>query len=77
MMKRNAMQPGEGFDPVTGQVVRHDKGFKRAMRGFMAKRWYVNVGNILYAMGALTLAGLGAYGSIEVSFFLDSIVMNS
>jgi hypothetical protein len=26
---------GEGFDPVTGQTVRHDAGFKRMMRGFM------------------------------------------
>jgi len=70
MIKLNALQPGEGFDPLTGQIVRHDTGMKRFVRGFMAKRWYLNIFNILYAMGALCLAGLGAYGAIEVGFLL-------
>jgi len=76
MVKRNALQDGEGFDPLTGQVVRHDSGVKRALRGFMAKRWYVNVLHILYAMGALTLAGLGAYGAIKVNFFPLSLSLS-
>jgi len=56
--------------------VRHDTGMKRFVRGFMAKRWYLNIFNILYAMGALCLAGLGAYGAIEVSFCgLDEYIL--
>lgn len=66
-IKRNAMQEGEGFDPLTGQIVTHDSGMKRFFRGFMAGRWYMNIANIVYALGALTLAALGAYGAIEVS----------
>jgi len=65
MIKRNAMQEGEGFDPHTGEVIRHDKGLKRMFRGFFAGRWYMNLFNLIYMFGALTLAGLGAYGSIE------------
>lgn len=69
MIKKNAMQDGEGFNPATGQVVKHDSGVKRFMRGFMRGRWYMNIFNILYFLGALTLAALGAYGAIEVSFY--------
>jgi hypothetical protein len=65
-IKKNALQADEGFDPSTGQVVRHDSSFKRVMRGFMAHRWYVNAWNIIYTLGALALAGLGAYSSIEI-----------
>jgi hypothetical protein len=60
------MKEGEGYDPATGQTVRHDSGMKRMIRGFMAKRMLVNVFNILYTMGALCLAALGAYASITV-----------
>ena len=55
----------EGFDPATGQIKKTDSGFKRLTRGFMAGKWYMNVGNILYFLGALALAGLGAYAAIE------------
>lgn len=65
MIKKNAMQAGEGFDPTTGQIVKHDSGMKRMMRGFFARRWYQNIFNIIYMLGALALAGLGAYGAIE------------
>jgi hypothetical protein len=66
MMKKYSMQAGEGYDPATGQVVRHDSGMKRMMRGFMKGKWYMNVFNILYTLGALCLAALGAYSAIEV-----------
>ncbi|KAJ7269016.1 putative amino acid transporter [Mycena rebaudengoi] len=65
-MKRHALQEGEGYHPTTGQTVRHDSGFKRMARGFMARRWWVNVANIIYMLGALALGGLGAYSSIIV-----------
>ena len=64
-IKQHAMQPGEGFDPATGQVTRHDSGIKRWVRGFMAKYWYVKVFNVLYFLGALVTAGLGSYSAIE------------
>ncbi|KAJ7657866.1 putative amino acid transporter [Mycena polygramma] len=65
-MKRHALQEGEGYDPATGQTILHDSGFKRMARGFMARRWWVNVANVIYMLGALALAGLGAYSSIIV-----------
>jgi len=64
MIRENAKLAGEGFDPATGQVIRHDSGMKRFVRGFLAKRWYMNVWNIIYFLGALSVAGLGAYASI-------------
>lgn len=63
-VKRFALREGEGFDPRTGKIIKHDTGIKRFMRGFMGKRWYLNVFNILYMLGALCLSALGAYGSI-------------
>ena len=58
------MRADEGFDPATGQVRRSDSGFKRFLRGFLADRWWMNVWNILYFLGALTLGALGAYAAI-------------
>jgi hypothetical protein len=63
-IKRDAVREGEGFDPATGQTFRHDKGFRRWARGFMAKRWYVKAFNVFVAMGALVTAALGMYSSI-------------
>ena len=65
MIQRNAMRPEEGFDPTTGPTARSDTGVMRIMRGFLAKRWYFNVFNILYCLGALVCAGLGLWASIE------------
>ena len=64
MINRNAAMVEPEFNPVTGQISRHDKGIKRMVRGFFAQRWYLNVWNIVYMLGALALAGLGAYGAI-------------
>lgn len=69
MIKLNAMQAGEGFDPATGRVIHHDRGIKRFMRGLfggpiiqkLLMGW-----NIIYALAALALAGLGAYASISL-----------
>lgn len=63
-MKKNAILPGEGFDPATGQTRRSDSGIKRYIRGFCAGRWYINVWHIIHAGGALATAGLGAYAAI-------------
>lgn len=64
MIKKNSMLPEEKFDPATGSVVRLDSGPKRWMRGFFKERWYMNVFNIIYMLGAFALAALGAYGAI-------------
>ncbi|KIW01199.1 hypothetical protein, variant [Verruconis gallopava] len=65
MVQKNAMKPGEGFDPATGQVKRSDSGLKRIVRGFFAKHWYINVLNLLYLLGALACAGLGMWAAIK------------
>ena len=64
-MRKNALLPGEGFDPVTGRVRFQDRGLKRVMRGFVAGNWYLNVWNVLYALGALATAGLGIWAAVE------------
>lgn len=64
-MHKNAIRPVEGFDGRTGLTRREDNGMKRWIRGFFARRWYWNVFNLIYALGALATAGLGAYAAIE------------
>jgi hypothetical protein len=67
-VKRAALRDGEGFDPATGQTVRHDQGMRRVVRGFLAqkpKELAMSVFNIFYILGALALAGMGAYAAIE------------
>ena len=56
---------GDGFDPVTGAVVRRDSGVKRWIRGFFSGPWYLNIAHVLYAGGALATAGLGMYAAVE------------
>ena len=56
---------GEGFNPVTGQVIRKGSGLRRWVRGFVSGPWYMNVWNIIYLGGALATAGLGAYAAIQ------------
>lgn len=64
-VQRDAVREDEGFDPVTGRTTRIDDGFKRWVRGLLAKRWYVKLFNVIMAAGALVTAGLGMYSSIE------------
>ncbi|KAI7714135.1 oligopeptide transporter protein, partial [Hortaea werneckii] len=65
--QKDAMRSDEGFDPTSGQIVRHDTGFKRWMRGFM-KKWYMNIFDSIYFIGALAVAGLGIYASVISNF---------
>jgi len=64
-MQKNSVRQGEGFDAKTGVTKREDNGVKRWIRGFMARRWYVNVWHVIHAGGALATAGLGAYAAIQ------------
>lgn len=64
-VKLDSMLPGDGFDPATGQVIRGDGGMKRMMRG-LKKMWWLNLWNLIYMLGSLVTAGLGAYAAIEL-----------
>lgn len=69
-MKKNAIRAdaGEGFQPTTGQIVHEGTFVSRHMRGFMSGgplQVTMNSLNILYAGGALSVAGLGAYAAIQ------------
>jgi hypothetical protein len=59
-----AMLDGEGFNPVTRETVRLDKGPKRWIRGFFKYRPLANIWLVLYTLGALVCAALGAYSAI-------------
>lgn len=72
-IKKNALLPDEGFDPTTGNIVRQDAGMKRLMRGFMARNWYLNAWNVLYALGALATCGLGLWAAIENLILIYSV----
>ena len=63
-IKKDAFVEGEGFDPATGRVVRHDNGFTRWKRGFM-KRWYFNAFNVFLFLGSLVTAILGIYSAVK------------
>lgn len=64
-VQRDATLPGEGFNPATGETIRHDHGMKRWIRGFK-KHVFLNLSNAVMFLGALTLCGLGMYASIEL-----------
>lgn len=67
MIQRSASRTasGEGYDPVSGETKRQDRGIKRWVRGYFAERWYVNLWHTILAGGALSVAGLGAYAAIQ------------
>lgn len=62
---RNAASSEAGFDPATGQVAVQDRGLSRWVRGFFGRRWYLNVFNLLYGLGALAMCGLGCWAAVE------------
>lgn len=59
------MLPEETFNPVTGEVHRVDSGWDRIKRGFFARRVPLKLWYILFALGSLVVAILGAYSSIR------------
>jgi hypothetical protein len=63
MMQRDAVQEGEGYDPVTGQTTRQDCGIRRWARGYF-KHFFLNTFNIIVCLCSLATAGLGMYSSI-------------
>ncbi|KZF25025.1 amino acid transporter-like protein [Xylona heveae TC161] len=63
-IKKDAMQEGEGFDPVTRTVTRRDSGWRRWRRG-IAKQSPVKLFNLIFALGAAATAILGFYSSLR------------
>ncbi|KAK0642885.1 transmembrane amino acid transporter protein [Cercophora newfieldiana] len=63
---KQAMVDGGGYDPATGPTARREGQFKRLVRGLFGRRWWWNLLNLVYFLGALALAGLGAYSEIQV-----------
>ncbi|MCJ1251113.1 hypothetical protein MMC30_008344 [Trapelia coarctata] len=61
-IKKDAMLEGEGFDPVSRQITRHDAGMRRWTRGFM-RRWPMNTFNIIIFLGSIVTAILGIYSA--------------
>ena len=62
-VQRDAMLPGEGWDPVTRVTSRKDGGLVRLWRGFRQKL-VVNAINCVLFLGSLTMAVLGIYSAI-------------
>lgn len=70
LVKRDAIRPeqGEGYNPGTGETVRHDGGIKRILRGFFAGTFLHKIHKVwlvLFFLGALVTCALGLYSSIE------------
>ncbi len=67
-MQKNALQEGEGFDPITGEVARNGTTAQRWRRGFMSGgpvRIAQNVWHVIYFLASLSMCGLGMYAAIE------------
>jgi len=61
--QRDAALPGEGFNAITGETVRHDSGMKRWIRG-LKKSFRINTFNVILFIGSITLCVLGTVASI-------------
>lgn len=72
-IQRNAQQAESGFDPATGEVNANDSGLRRCIRGFLGRRWYLNIFNLLYFLGALATAGLGIWAAVKNLIYAYSI----
>ncbi|KAL8732398.1 MAG: hypothetical protein Q9166_002796 [cf. Caloplaca sp. 2 TL-2023] len=62
--QRDSIQEGvEGFDPSTGQTIRHDTGMSRWIRG-LRKNAALNAFNLCFFLGSLATAVLGIYSAV-------------
>ena len=63
---------GEGFDPVTGQVIRNETTVQRWIRGFMSGGPFqvaINIWHVIYFLCSLTMCGLGMYAAVQGTFY--------
>lgn len=65
IVQKEAMRGETPFDPHTGEIHHRDSGAKRVMRGFFGRYWWASILLTIYALGSLTVSGLGCYSSIE------------
>lgn len=63
-IQKDAMQAGEGFDPLTGTTTRLDSGLRRWQRGF-SKRLAFNSWNVIFCLGSAATAVLGIYSAAK------------
>jgi len=67
-IKRNAIRPGEGFDPATGVVTRNGSTTQRYIRGFLSGgplQLATNIWHVLYFLASLAMCGLGMYAAVQ------------
>jgi len=69
-IQRNAIREdrGEGFDPVTGQVLRTETTVRRLVRGFLSGGPFqvaINIWHVIYFLCSLSMCGLGMYGAVQ------------
>lgn len=69
-MQKHAIRvdQGEGFDPTTGTVTRHDGVVGRWARGFVSGGFLQmakNVLHVLYFLASLAMCGLGMYAAVD------------
>lgn len=69
-IQKNLMKAGisEGFDPTTGQVVRHMGRYQMLAKGFWLGGPYAvarNIWHTLYFLASLSMCGLGMYAAIQ------------
>ncbi|OJJ68378.1 hypothetical protein ASPBRDRAFT_32979 [Aspergillus brasiliensis CBS 101740] len=62
--QKDAALPGEGYNPATGETIRHDSGMQRYIRGFK-KHWVLNLFCIFYFCGGLACSGMGMWAAVE------------
>lgn len=63
-IQKDAIQSGEGFDPATGQTIRHDRGMSRYIRGYKRNILW-NTFHVVFFLGSATTAVLGIYSAIK------------
>jgi len=63
-VQRDAILPGETFDPATGVVQRQDSGIRRWIRGYRKEFW-LNTWDVIFFLGSVVTAVLGIYSSIS------------
>ena len=61
---RDAMLPGDGYDPATGQTIRQDGGLSRHWRGFK-KHLFFNSWNVVMVLCCTVTMILGLYAAVE------------
>lgn len=68
-IQKNAMREvnGEGFNPITGEIIRNETDTQRWVRGFFSGGSFQvakNVWHVIYFLASLSMCGLGMYAAI-------------